>query len=90
MIRARRLSRRLVKLAFEGEQVTPSQGGDYASHADISPVCLRSRSRRYSVFSADRFSDAISISPEHEFTRRKQYQTEHWQGELHQQRNLCE
>ena len=75
---------------FEGERVTPTQGEDYATHAPFAPVCLRFCSSRNPAFSADRFSDSIFVSPEHEFNRHKQCQSEYRQGELHQQRYVRE
>jgi hypothetical protein len=78
------------RLAFEGEQVTPTQGEDYATHAPLTPVHLHSWASRDSAFSADRFSDAVSNSTEHHFGLRKQNQTERGQGELHEQWDLCE
>src|SRR6266849_10795408 len=70
MILSERPSTRLPRLAFEGEQVTPTQGEDYATQGPFAPVCLCSRSRCDSAFSADRFPDAISISTKHDFNRR--------------------
>src|ERR1039458_7983841 len=75
---------------FEGEQVTPIQGENYATHAPLASVILRSCSSCNPAFPADRFSDSILASAGHEFNRHKQGQTEHSQGELHQQWYVCE
>ena len=75
---------------FEGERVTPTQGEDYATHAPFAPLCLCSRSSRNPAFSADRFSDSVFFSAEHEFNRHREHWTEHRQGKLLQQRHVCE
>jgi hypothetical protein len=80
----------LGRLAFEGEQVTPTHGENYATHAPLAAVHLRSCASRDSAFSADRFSNTISNSIEHDFARCKQYQTKRGQSELHEQWNLRE
>ena len=72
MISAEGNQLRFLRLAFEGEQVTPTQGENYATHASLSSVRLRFCVGRDSAFSADRFTDARPISAEHELTRREQ------------------
>jgi len=69
-----------------------SQACEFAgeTHAPLTRVHLRSCVSRHSAFSADRFSDAVSNSTEHHFSRRKQYQTERGQGELHERWDLRE
>ena len=70
---------------FEGERVTSTQGEPYAT---LAPVSLRSCSSCSPAFPADRFSDSIVFSAEHEFNRCERHQAEPRQGEVHKQRYL--
>jgi hypothetical protein len=59
---------------FEGERVTPNQGEDYATHMPFAPFCLRPCSRCNPTFPADRFSNSVFVSSEHESNHHKRWQ----------------
>ena len=77
-------------MLLRGSKPLRPKGGDCATHAPFAQLCLRPCTCRDSAFSADCFPDATAISIECKFVSRKQYQTEHRQGELHEQWHLCE